>query len=64
MLDNYIFFYCVILANNPNEVLDWDEFLDAIDDNPTLLVEFAKMMQKQDKLDALLATDTDSEKKS
>lgn len=36
-LDNYVFFYSMILANNQGEKpLSWDEFIDAIDNDPTL----------------------------
>lgn len=38
LLDNYVFFYSIILANNKDkdEVLTWDEFIDAIDNDPNL----------------------------
>mgnify|MGYP007088308818 FL=1 len=36
LLDNYIFFYSMILANNPDNILDWDKFLDALDSDPTI----------------------------
>ena len=36
LLDNYLFFYSLILANNPDEVLDWDEYLDALDNDANL----------------------------
>jgi len=36
LLDNYIFFYSMILANNPDNILDWDKFLDALDNDPTI----------------------------
>lgn len=26
LLDNYIFFYSMILANNPDNILDWNVF--------------------------------------
>lgn len=36
-LDNYIFFYSMILANNQGEKpLSWDEFIEAIDNDPEL----------------------------
>ena len=43
LLDNYIFFYSMILANNPDNILDWDEFIDALDNQPSLLNELAKV---------------------
>ncbi|WP_308576492.1 hypothetical protein [uncultured Prevotella sp.] len=43
MLDNYIFFYSVIIANNPDNILDWDDFIDALDESPNLLTEFTEL---------------------
>ena len=31
LMDNYIFFYSLILANNLDDVLEWDTFIDALD---------------------------------
>lgn len=30
MLDNYVYFYSLILANN-DDVLEWDDFIDALE---------------------------------
>nr|DAJ20171.1 MAG TPA: tail assembly chaperone protein [Siphoviridae sp. ctTYz13] len=60
LLDNYIYFYSVILANNKDNVIDWDEFIDAVDENPSLLNEFTKMNEEQNKFDELF---TDSNEK-
>lgn len=65
MLDNYIFFYSVIIANNPDNILDWDDFIDALDENPNLLTEFTELNQKQNKVDTLFnSEDSKEEKKS
>ena len=65
MLYNYIFFYSVIIANNPDNILDWDDFIDALDENPNLLTEFTELNQKQNKVDALFnSEDSKEEKKS
>lgn len=63
MLDNYIFFYSVILANNPDNILDWDDFIDALDENPNLLNDFTELNQEQNKVDALFNSE-EGEKKS
>lgn len=63
MLDNYIFFYSVILANNPDNILDWDDFIDALDETPNLLNDFTELNQKQNKVDALFNSE-EGEKKS
>lgn len=38
LLDNYLFFYSIILANNSDkaDILTWDDFLDEMDKNPNL----------------------------
>lgn len=36
MLDNYIYLYSVILACNPDDPLSWDEFINAVDENPSI----------------------------
>lgn len=63
MLDNYIFFYSVILANNPDNILDWDDFIDALDENPNLLNDFTELNQEQNKVDTLFNSE-EGEKKS
>jgi hypothetical protein len=40
LLDNYLFYYSIILANNPDNVIDWDDFINALDENPKLILEF------------------------
>ena len=65
MLDNYIFIYSVIIANNPDNILDWDDFIDALDENPNLLTEFTELNQEQNKVDTLFnSEDSKEEKKS
>ena len=48
MLDSYIFYYSMILANNKDQVLQWDEFLDALDENPKLLQDMEKVIKEED----------------
>lgn len=66
LLDNYVFFYSLILANN-EDVLEWDEFIDALDNNPSLLQELSEIVAQQQKKDTLFGDDGeagDSQKKS
>ena len=64
MLDNYIFFYSMILANNPDETLDWDTFLDALDADPTLFKKMSDIIEEQQKKDNLFTTEEKSKKGS
>ena len=49
LLDNYIFFYSMILANNPDNTLDWDVFLNCIDENPNLFQEMNDIVNDEEK---------------
>lgn len=65
LLDNYIFFYSMILANNKDEVLDWNDFLDALDDNPNLLEEMNEIVISKEKQDKVFNVEEENgEKKS
>ena len=60
LLDNYIFFYSLILANNPDNVLD------AIDNDKELIEQLNQIVTNFQKKDELFNTEEegDSEKKS
>lgn len=65
LLDNYLFFYCILLANN-SDVLEWDEFIDALDKDPSLLSNINEALAEHEKLEELFTDKEDSkeEKKS
>lgn len=64
LLDNYLFFYCMILANNPDDVLEWDQFLNAIDNDPTLFSQLNSTVEDSQKKDELFNNEeTTGEKK-
>lgn len=51
--DNYLFFYCMILANNPDTTLDWDEFLDAMDNDTSLITQLNQVIMAAQKKNEL-----------
>lgn len=54
-LDNYLFYYCIILASNKDkEPLDWNDFLNAIDENPRTLNPLVDLMQSVEKKNSLV----------
>ena len=55
-MDNYIYFYCILLANNPDFML-WDEFIDYLDNNPDVLVDLGKKLAECQELEKLLNPD-------
>ena len=67
-LDSYIFFYSMILANNKENPLDWDTFLDALDENPQLLMNMELVMKdeagKNNLFEVEDSDNTSSEKKN
>ena len=64
-LDNYLFFYCMILANNPDTALDWDDFLDAVDNDKSLLLQLNEVIMDYQQKNELFNDGGDSgEKKS
>lgn len=64
LLDNYVFFYSMILANNDN-TLTWDEFIDALDNDPTIITQISKSVtDAQQKDEIFMAEAKEGEKKS
>lgn len=66
LLDNYLFFYCMILANNKDKekILGWDEFVDALDDDKDLMKQLTDIQIEEQKKNELLADDKDKEGKT
>ena len=67
LLDNYIFFYSMLLASNKDTVLQWDDFIDALDADRTLFQNLNDIVAEQEKARQVFednAPDTDGEKKS
>lgn len=60
LLDNYLFFYSMILASNKDQVLEWDDFINAIDEDPTLFQRIADIVGEQQKKDKVFAVDDDT----
>lgn len=64
MLDNYVFFYSMILANNPDDILNWDEYLNAMDEDPTLFKRMSDIIEEQQKKDNLFSNEEKGKKGS
>lgn len=59
LLDNYLFFYCLILANNPDTVLEWDDYIDALDTDPTIYKQLNQIVENEQKKSKLLGEESD-----
>ena len=64
LLDNYILFYAIILANNEDDAPSWDDFIDALDNDPSLFQRMADAVGDLAKRDDIAAKgDGDDDKK-
>lgn len=61
-LDNYLYFYCILLANNEN-FISWDEFINIIDENPQIIIELSKKLTQSQEIENLLNTDSEDNEK-
>jgi hypothetical protein len=50
LLDQYIYFYSIILANNKDFTYTFDEFIDYLDEHPELISEFNEALTNYSKL--------------
>lgn len=57
LLDNYIFFYSMILANNPDNILNWNDFIDALDNDPNLFKQLTEISNSFTKKDSMFQQD-------
>lgn len=67
MLDHYVFFYSMILANNEDDILSWDDFLDAIDNDKSLILQLNQIVEdylKKDNIFDDASKGNDSTKKN
>lgn len=66
LLDNYVFFYSIILANN-EDILEWNEFIDALDSDPTIFQQINEAINQSTKVEEIIGGDddgSDGQKKS
>lgn len=65
--DEYIFIYCLLLANIPNIEMSFEDFINECDQNPELILSMQKFLSKEmQKQSAFIkdATDENSKKKN
>ena len=63
--DEYLFFYCLLAANNPDIQLTFDELIDCIDEDMNLMLQFQNFLNKEmEKQKAFITQQDDTKKKS
>lgn len=61
--DEYLFFYCILMANNPDSSLTFDELIDAIDEDMSIMLEFQNLLKKElEKQQLFITNNTDAKK--
>ena len=45
--DEYLFFYCILMANNPDSSLTFEELIEAVDEDMGIMVEFQNFLKKE-----------------
>lgn len=53
-MDSYILFYSMLFANNKECTLSFDEFIDAIEENPSLVNEFNNAVTNKTAIEKIL----------
>lgn len=61
LLDTHILLYCIIISNKENEPLDWDDFIDALDEDPTIYNRINEIVSKQQKKNELLTNKSEED---
>ena len=60
-MDTFVFYYCMILANNKDTKLTFDEFIDAVDNDPKIAVKFSQMLVRQNEKQTMLGSQDEGE---
>lgn len=63
--DEYLFLYCVLMANNPDAQLTFEELIDSIDEDMGIMIEFQTFLKKElEKQQLFITNNVDAKKKS
>ena len=55
-LDNYLYFYCILLANN-DDFMSWDDFINCLDSDPKIMTQMGKLLSNQNEIDRIFESD-------
>ena len=54
LMDNYIYMFSILLANNPDMELTWDDFIDSVEKNPSIITICQKLLNTKERSKASL----------
>ena len=65
--DQWVFYYALLLASNPETNITFEDFIEACDDDPGIFIQFSEFINVESKKRNIFKTDddgSDAEKKS
>lgn len=54
LLDNYVYLYSILLANNEDNIIQWDEFINALDDDASIYNQLMEILSENRKIEELI----------
>lgn len=61
LFDNYVFLYSILIANNPNQTMLFDDFINCLDDDPSIYKQLNEILNEHNKMEQLLEGDKEEE---
>lgn len=61
LFDNYVFLYSMLIANNPDKTLLFDEFIQALDDEPKIYIQLNEILNEHNEMQKVLDGETEEE---
>lgn len=62
LTDEYLYIYCLVMANNPNADMTFEDLIDAMDNDPAILEKFKEELEIYTKKQSMYL-DTENVKK-
>ena len=59
--DNYLFLYALLMANNPDMQLSFDDLINAADDDATIFKQYADFLKSEEEKRKMFAEDKEDE---
>lgn len=53
--ESYMYMWCILVANNRDKTLEWDDFIDAVDEDPNIMAELSNILDKEKKIEDLIS---------
>lgn len=54
MLDNYVYLYSILLANNEDNIIEWNDFIDALDEDLSIYNQLMEILTETKKIEEII----------